>query len=160
MKKSNLLKLISSLLLLTLANQLLAAQYEDDYEPIDETIEVIGNKLEDELLPGGGFFYGGSSSPPRSGGSNTQNEKDTEKEFKENVGVAYSTCRAYTSANYASALKSQCLGGGQFTIGSNGLISGSVTLDAYNQCKDLQEAYRDNGYDSCAVVKAVRIKAC
>jgi len=101
------------------------------------------------------------SSNSNAGNTPTDPPKTPRQMCKEQIQTNYSKCKAQAAGNYSAALKGRCRGLGSVTAEGNAVIvSGSVTIYDYGQCKDEIEADRDAAYYSCDVVKNSRTQRC
>ncbi|MCL1050086.1 hypothetical protein L2755_10670 [Shewanella abyssi] len=113
---------------------------------------------------GSGDLGGGSGSQGSNNGSDsssTATAKTQRQICLEKSAVQYAICRATKTANYATTLQMDCLGQATISTGGNAVfVDAGISIDEYNQCKDLAASKRDNGIDVCNVFQASRAVNC
>jgi len=119
----------------------------------------------------GGIITVGSGSNGSSGGGNggsgggsagsSQPSKTPRQICLEDVDIKYATCRAQASGTYSTFLSSTCSGEGSVSVnGGTPVFNGTISIDEYNQCKDIAESRRNNAMDVCQVGKATQTASC
>ncbi|MGZ9898007.1 hypothetical protein [Shewanella gaetbuli] len=120
---------------------------------------------------GGIISIGGSTGSDSSGsdgnggsgsGTNPTDPPKTSRQIcLENVEVRYTTCKAQASSDYSTFLSTTCSGEGSVSMnGGTPVFNGTISIDQYNQCKDIAESRRNNQIDVCAVGKATQTTSC
>lgn len=98
------------------------------------------------------FLYGATPTDP---------PKTPRQICLEDVDIRYTTCRGVASAYYSTFLSTTC--SGQDSVSVNGgvlIFNGTISVDQYNQCKDIAESRTNNAMDVCSVLKAVQTASC
>ena len=120
---------------------------------------------------GGGIITtgGGSNSGSNTGGSGGSgggsgsgtSSKTPSQVCLERVNKEFSICKAKASSEFTTTLTTVCLGQGSVSVhGGTPYFGGQVTVDQYNQCKDVAESRRINKVDVCEVFKHTKIASC
>jgi hypothetical protein len=119
---------------------------------------------------GGGGFITGSNSDSSDGGDGggggagatpTDPPKTPRQICLEDVDIRYTTCREVASAYYSTFLSTTCSGQGSESVnGGVPIFNGTISVDQYNQCKDIAESRTNNAMDVCSVGKAIQTASC
>ncbi len=112
--------------------------------------------------PGGGSGNQGNENSGDDSSNTSSTPAKTQRQIcLEESAVKHAICRANHTAVYTTTLQISCLGLGTVAAGGDAVfVNGGVSIDDYNQCKDLAVSKRDNGLEICNVFKAQRIRSC
>jgi hypothetical protein len=118
--------------------------------------------------PGNGSGNQGSGTGNQGGGDSGSTPpipadppKSPRQKCLESNAVKHAICRATTTAKYAEKLSGVCVGQGNVTVGGGfPVLNGSVSVDEYNQCKNIAEANRNNALDVCDTFNEIAIESC
>lgn len=105
----------------------------------------------------------GNGSTSGSGQTTTPTDppKTSRDKCLKTVAVTYVSCRARANGKYKEALSTTCMGLKDASVcGTDRLISGTVSVNDYNRCKDIEGAKKQNAIDVCIVFEKIQISAC
>jgi hypothetical protein len=117
----------------------------------------------DSSSGGGGGGVVGALPPPPPEPEPEEEEKTPRQiclEGNQRAKQVKARCNAQGSANYGTFLQDVCLGGGTVTISAGAIVTGSVSVNVYEQCRDRGLVLRNNHNDSCQVSFTDQTKVC